>query len=222
MSKIEDLISKLCPNGIEWKTIGDISTIVTKQTGFDYSATIKPSLVRDKSEENYPYIQTRDFSGHKFNYDTEFYIPKDIAKNFPKIILDSKCILVSIVGSIGNVGLFSGEKTCFLGGAICVIKLKEDVNIDFIYYCLESNIGQKQLVKKTKGSGQATVTIEDIRNFKIPLPPLAVQREIVHVLDEFTLLSQELAAELAARKAQYEFYRDKLLTFDDIAGGGTT
>ena len=48
---------------------------------------------------------------------------------------------------------------------------------------------------------------------KIAVPPLEVQREIVRVLDSFTLLTAELTAELTARKKQYNFYRDKLLTF---------
>lgn len=49
---------------------------------------------------------------------------------------------------------------------------------------------------------------------QIPLPPLAVQREIVRILDKFTLYSQELAAELAARRVQYNYYRDRLLSFN--------
>ena len=56
---------------------------------------------------------------------------------------------------------------------------------------------------------------------KLPVPPLEVQREIVHILDSFTFLTAELTAELAARQKQYEWYRDMLLTFDDVHAGGT-
>ena len=62
--------------------------------------------------------------------------------------------------------------------------------------------------------GHTRQWIENYSRLQIPLPPLAVQREIVRVLDNFTLLSAELTAELTARRKQYEFYRDKLLTFD--------
>ncbi len=55
-----------------------------------------------------------------------------------------------------------------------------------------------------------------IQSLQIPLPPLAVQREIVRVLDNFTLLSAELTAELTARRKQYEFYRDRLLSREVI------
>ena len=58
----------------------------------------------------------------------------------------------------------------------------------------------------------------------IPVPPLQVQDEIVRILDNFTELTEslvtELTEELAARKKQYEFYRDKLLNFEDVLGGG--
>ena len=67
------------------------------------------------------------------------------------------------------------------------------------------------------------LTGRDFRSLKIALPPLEIQREIVSILDNFTNLTAELAAkltaELTARQKQYEFYRDKLLTFDVLRGG---
>lgn len=55
---------------------------------------------------------------------------------------------------------------------------------------------------------------------KIPIPPLEVQQEIVSILDKFIELTAELTAELEARKKQYEYYREKLLSFNDVVGGG--
>ena len=168
-----------------------------------------------KKENTIPYIQTKFFRGKKFDYNTDYYVPFEIVDRYPKITLNEKCILFSIVGaSIGNVGLFSGENECFLGGAICVAKFKKNVNIDYIYYCAESDIVQKQIKNKTKGAGQATVTVDDIRNFSIPIPPIPVQEEIVRILDNFTELiaelQSELQSELQARAKQYEYYRNEL------------
>lgn len=59
------------------------------------------------------------------------------------------------------------------------------------------------------------MTPDTLKSIKLPVPPLEVQREIVHILDSFTLLTAELTAELTARKKQYEFYRNKMLTFDN-------
>lgn len=211
MSKLEDLIAISCPNGVEKKKIGELCSIITKQTGFDYSNTIKGALLQDPDDNSVPYIQTKFFSGKDFSYNTDYYVPAWIVAKYPKITLNEKCILFSIVGaSIGNVGLFPGDRTCFLGGAICVAKPLPGVNTDFLYYCTESEIVQSQIKKKTKGVGQATITVEDIREFVVPWPPSNVQSEIVRLMDTFAKLTAEvieaLTTELNNRKKQYEFY----------------
>ena len=203
---------------VKWMTLGRLSEIVTKQTGFDYSKTIKPSLLRSCEGDSIPYMQTKNFSGRTFEYNTDYYVPRHVAEQFPKILLNKQCLLFSIVGaSIGNVGLFPGTKECFLGGAICVLKFKEGVNIQYVYEIMSSWYGQRIIKKKTKGSGQATVTVEDIRNFSIPIPPISEQKRIVAILDRFEALTTDLQsglpAEIEARRKQYEYYREKLLTF---------
>lgn len=67
----------------------------------------------------------------------------------------------------------------------------------------------------SKGGGQPLVTASDIKKIEIPLPPLEIQNEIVRILDTFTAHTAELQAELQARKEQYEYYRNKSLTFDE-------
>ena len=217
MSKLDELIRELCPDGVEYVRLGTLCSLITKQTGFDYTKHIKARLLMEPTKNAVPYIQTKFFSGKNFNYQTDYYVPMDIVEQFPKITLDEKCILFSIVGaSIGNVGLFPGERKCFLGGAICVAKVLPQYDVDYIYYCVEAHNVQHQIRRKTKGAGQATITVEDIREFEIPLPPIEVQREIVRILDDYTKnvteLQRQLAAEMTARKTQYTYYRDELLT----------
>ena len=218
MSKLDEMIRELCPDGVEYVRLGTLCSLITKQTGFDYTKHIKARLLMEPTKNAVPYIQTKFFSGKNFNYQTDYYVPMDIVEQFPKITLDEKCILFSIVGaSIGNVGLFPGERKCFLGGAICVAKVLPQYDVDYVYYCVESHNVQHQIRRKTKGAGQATITVEDIREFEIPLPPIEVQREIVHTLDNYTenvvKLQNQLTAELTARKTQYAYYRDKLLQY---------
>ena len=75
--------------------------------------------------------------------------------------------------------------------------------------------GKRRLIfSKVKGSGQATVTIEDIRNFEIPVPPQNVQHSIVSILDKFTALIENIETELSLRQKQYEYYREELLRFE--------
>lgn len=221
MGELERLIQELCPNGVKYKKLGDLCSLITKQTGFDYTNHIKNKLITEETVDSVPYIQTKFFTGKTFDYHTDYYVPYEVVKQFPKITLDSKCLLFSIVGaSIGNVGLFPNDRTCFLGGAICVAKVKEEYNVDYLYYCSESSYIQQQIRKKTKGAGQATITVEDVREFSVPLPPIEIQCEIVRILDNLTELTAELtvviSAEREARKQQYEYYRDNLLTFDGM------
>lgn len=67
--------------------------------------------------------------------------------------------------------------------------------------------------KNQQGASYPAISDTIVKAFKLPVPPLEVQREIVRILDNFTFLTAELAAELAARQKQYEYYRDLLLTF---------
>ena len=175
-------------------------SIVTKQTGFDYTATIKNALVQEFSDETLPYLQTKNFTGTTIDYDTDYYIPKSVAKKFPKINLDEKCILFSIVGaSVGNIGLFPGDKHCFLSGAICVSKFLDETDADYLYHFMCSESGQSQIKTCTKGGAQATVTIEDIRNFTVKMPSKAERNKIggyLTTLDHLITLHQRKYEEL--------------------------
>ena len=116
-----------------------------------------------------------------------------------------------------------GDHTCvvkfvdfqFAQGAdgLKVISAKADVLPKFLYYCM-SNI----YMNKEYSRHWSKMKVK-----KIPVPPLPVQREIVRILDDFTELTAELTAEftaeLAARQKQYEYYRDKLLTFRPLEKG---
>ena len=88
--------------------------------------------------------------------------------------------------------------------------------VKFVYYFFK-NIQQKIFATK-KGSGVPHVHGSSIEKFEIPLPPIEVQTEIVRILDKFTSLEAELEAELDCRKRQYEYYRDKLLSFENVGG----
>lgn len=214
MSNIKELISKVCPDGVEYKKLGELCSIITKQTGFDYSNHIKDKLVLEASADNVPYIQTKFFTGKNFDFNTDYYVPLSVVQQFPKITLQEKCLLFSIVGaSIGNVGLYPGDRTSFLGGAICVAKVLPQYSVDYLFYCIEGYDLQRQILSKIKGAGQATITVEDIRCFEIPVPPIEVQEEIVHILDKFTALEVKLQMELEARKKQYQEYLNRLMEF---------
>ena len=93
----------------------------------------------------------------------------------------------------------------------------ENINIKYVYYFLKQ---QEPYFQKLGSKMQMPqIALPDTEKFQIPLPPLSVQQEIVRILDKFTQLEAELEAELDCRKRQYEYYRNKLLNFNEIGGG---
>ena len=90
--------------------------------------------------------------------------------------------------------------------------ISHNQNPKYLVYCFHSQMFFAQKRKLAHGTKVIEVTPDTLKSIELPVPPLEVQREIVHILDSFTLLTAELTAELTARKKQYEFYRDKLLT----------
>lgn len=170
----------------EWeiKKLQEYCSLITKQTGFDYTAYIKPALLKRKLPNTLPMIQTINFQGRDFSFDTDYYIPKEVGEQFPNIILNSKCVLFSIVGaSVGNIGLYPGGES-FCGGAIGITRFFDEEDAEWVYYYMCSAGGQEQILFVTKGGAQATVTIADIRNFRIPTPEKEERRKIVAILSD--------------------------------------
>ena len=95
---------------------------------------------------------------------------------------------------------------------------KEILHPEYLAYLFSSNSVRKQIRIKAQGITRFGLTLPRWKSIQIPLPPLSVQQEIVRILDKFTQLEAELEAELEGRKRQYEYYRNKLLTFNEIGG----
>ncbi len=154
----------------EQRKLDNMCSIITKQTGFDYSATIKPSLVTTRETDTYSFIQNKDFEGLNINLDTDFYIRVNVAEKYPKITLDQPSLLISISGRIGNIALYTLEEKAFIGGAVGICKLNDVDAGKTVMYELLSPEGQKYFASLIKASSHANITVEDIRNIEIFLP----------------------------------------------------
>ena len=155
----------------------------------------------------------------KFYYGKGNKIPEDIggiydvygANGIVSHINEYNCEDVTIIGHIGAVGMVNRCKgKCFVtyNGTIAEVADKSKVNSQYLYYVLTT----LDLPSYKKGS-QPFLSVSDFDKICIPVPPLEVQCEIVHILDDFTLLSAELSAELKARQQQYEYYKNELYSF---------
>ena len=192
MSKIDDLIAKLCPEGVEFRELGEL---LGKVVGSN-KKIVKSDI---KREGKYP-VYTQGANQMPDGYsDDENNVVDDVP--------------VILYGDHTNSLKWIDHE--FIAGADGVKMIKTDLKYDisdkFLFHCMREQIN---LIPNDYARH-----FSKVRNLKIPLPPLAVQREIVDILDKFTQLEAELEAELEARKKQYEHYRNQLLTFDDNAGG---
>ncbi len=187
MSRIDKLIAKLCPDGVEFKELGEVGNLFIG------------SFVK-KTEQN-------------DNYEWPVYnggiSPTGYYNNFNS---NKNSVVLSARGA--NCGFVNYLTVDFWAGNSCyVIKdLSYDVNSKFLFHYLKCN--EINLYGLRQTSGIPAINSAPLKKFKIPIPPLPIQQEIVRILDTFTDLDAELQAELEARKKQYEHYRNQLLNFE--------
>lgn len=187
MSNLEELIEKLCPDGVEYKKIGEL--VDYEQPGNYIVCSTKYS-----DEYNIPVLT----AGQTFilGYINETDGVYKSSKDNPVIIFDDFTAAFKWVDFEFKVK----------SSAIKILTVNNTLTtIRYIYHVMGFlNISSDE---------HKRLWIGTYSNIKVPVPPLEVQREIVRILDNFTFLTAELAAELAARQKQYEYYRDLLLTF---------
>lgn len=196
MSRLDELINELCPDGVEYKCLGDIGQV-----------KMCKRILKSQTNTNggIPFYKIGTFGGEANAFISEELFQEYREKySYPKV----GEILISAAGTIGRTVVYDGEPAYYQDSNIVWLAHDESNILNtFLRYCYELkpwNI--------SSGGTIARLYNDNILKAKVPVPPLEVQREIVHILDSFTLLTAELTAELTARKKQYEFYRDKLLS----------
>ena len=192
MKNLETLIQKLCPDGVEFVKLGEVCEI---KTG-------KGITQKDCSESSkYPV-----YSGGKE--------PMGYYKEFNR---NANTVTVSRVGAYAGFVNYVTEDFYLNDKCFSVLPQKdEDINSKYLYYKLKAL--ECSIINMQSGGGVPTINTKKVGSLEIPLPPIEVQTEIVRILDKFTSLEAELEAELDCRKRQYEYYRDKLLSFDNVGG----
>lgn len=198
----------------EWvvDNVEELSKVFTKQTGFDYTKNIKPYLKNVGESENYPFIQNKDFEGIKVNLNTSYYIPIEIANTFPRLILNERCLLFSISGRVGNIGIYSSGETAFLGSAIAISKFHNPDLLDWAMWYLKSDEGQSKLLRNVKEGAHKNLTLGDIRKITIPFPSYEEQRRVTKILTDMDEELQTLRQKREKYKQVKQGMMQELLT----------
>ncbi len=202
MNQLQELIQKLCPNGVQFKNLKDVCT-------FNDGYSLKAKDI--KNEGIYIVIKIGNIKNGKTLKLTDFLseLPPNIRNGQ---ILKGGEILVAMSGSTGKTG-YNTLSNAVVNQRIAILRNNKTVLNNFLRHILVNENFEKYCWKKGNGP-QNNISKSDILNYIIPVPPLEVQNEIVRILDTFTSHTAELQAELQARKEQYEYYRNKLLSFD--------
>ena len=199
MTKLEQLINDLCPNGVEYKKLGEVATI-TRGGNFQK---------KDFKEQGYPCIHYGQIYTKYglFVEKTITYLTEDCAKKQKKASKNDVIMAVTSenIEDVCKCVAWLGDEDVAVSGHTAIIH--HTLNAKYLVYYLHTNDFFKQKRKLAHGTKVIEVTPDTLKSVKLPVPPLPIQEEIVRILDSFT----SLTAELQARQKQYEYYRNQLL-----------
>lgn len=202
MTKLEQLIKELCPNGVEILEIGEFAKVEKgknkdKKCNLAYSIT-KGGLVPTVEYFKDAKVTSDDTSGYRIVRKNWFvYSPSRIDVGSINYLRDDIEIIVSPLNVV-----FSIDERRILPS--------------YLLYFLGSRSGTWQILTSREGiegTGRKLLPFDKFAKIKVPVPPIEIQIEIVKSLDIFSEYISKLEAELTARKKQYEYYRDLLLDF---------
>lgn len=209
MNKIEKLIEELCPDGVRYKHLWEVTTWDKRFNAVENSK--QPEVVKYKyflASELKPLIVVGGTIKILTTNISSLYTTEDLAEdNY------SEGEIIAIPwGGNAIVQYFKG-KFLTSDNRIAISNDTSCLNTKYLYYFILQNIDK--ISAFYRGAGIKHPNMAKVLDFKIPVPPLAIQEKIVEILDKFTQLEAELEAELEARKAQYQFYRNQLLAFEN-------
>lgn len=195
MTKLEELINELCPDGVEYVKIKDY---FIRLKGTPITAAKMKEIASNDGE-------IKVFAGGKTVINAyEKDIPKANITRVPAVLVQSRGVIDVVY--YDNPFTFKNEMWAYTHN--------EQTTVKYLYYFLSTQVNKMR--ESASGMGSLPqISLKVTEEMQIPLPPLSIQSEIVHILDSFTLLTAELTAELTARQKQYAFYRDYLLDFSN-------
>ena len=217
MKKLETLIQELCPDGVEFVKLGEVCEIKGR---IGFRGYTRKDLVSES--EGAITLSPSNIINGNIVYDKCSYISWAKYEESPEIMAEVGDVVFTKTASVGKTAYIENmPKEMTINPQLVLLKKFRGIS-KYLAYILKTTYFQNE-VKKITGVGSVpNVPQSSLAKIEIPLPPIEVQTEIVRILAKFTSLEAEIEAELDCRKRQYEYYRDKLLSFDNVGGQEVT
>lgn len=198
---------------VEWKPLKDVAEYIR---GVTYNKA-------NESTNNIGYKVLRanniTLSGNTLNFDDIKVIKFDTKVKSSQMLYKNDILISAASGSrehVGKVAFIYQDIDYYFGGFMGVIRCNNNINSRYLFHIFTSSIFQDYLNEVLNSSTINNLNSKVMDSFRLPIPPLSVQTEIVKILDALTALTSELTSELTLRRKQYEYYREKLLSVDNL------
>ena len=212
MSKLDEMIRNLCPDGVEYKKLGEIATVLRGAS----PRPIKKYITNDSDGVNW--IKIGDIKPNtKYVTTTAEKITKEGAQK-SRFVYKGDFILSNSM-SFGRPYILKIDG-CIHDGWLAISDFDEVVMPDYLYHLLNSTSIQQEMKQRASfGGAVQNLNADIVKSLELRLPSFEEQKRIVSILDRFDTLCTDLTtglpAEIKARQKQYEYYRDMLLAFKE-------
>lgn len=202
-------------------TVGDAFDIITDYTAAGSFADLAKNVIYSDSPDYAQLVRTMDIKS-KFTKGSPVYVSESAFKYLWRVNLDSEAVILPNIGAnCGEVYYVVPEDLPYENNVLgpnAILARSTKYNNRYLAYTLQTPEFQRQLRKIISPAGQTKFNKTDLKKLTIKVPSIEEQEKIVEVLDRFDVLCNDsklgLPAEIEARRKQYEYYRDKLLTFE--------
>ena len=207
MSKLDELLRELCPNGVEHKRIGDFAMCFPGAT---------PKTTHPEYWENgtIPWMSSGEVNQEEVTFTEKKITQKGYDATSTKMV-PANTVVIALAGQGKTRGSVAITRISLCTNqSLCAIVTDETVLSEYLFHYMRSQYLKLRDLSAGNGT-RGGLNMKMIESYLVPVPPVEIQSEIVGILNGFTNLLMELSAELTARKTQYRYYRDKMLTFGD-------
>ena len=194
--------------GVEMKLLSSISTIKVGPFG---------SLIHKKDyvSGGIPLVNPVQMNNGYIVRDDSFSVSEETAKLLESYTLYTGDVVFARRGEIGRCAIVTENESNFIcSTGSLIVRFKDIINSKFMLFMFNTPYCKTYLLKSAVGGSMLNINCDIVGKMQIPVPPLSEQQRIVSILDTFEASIQNLEAQLSQREKQYDYYRNKLLTFE--------